>query len=228
MIFLDKKGRANMTALTENMFAIFDQSEFSFKKIKETHSPEEVADLKEKFKAVWQVWKKVNQTVASQLPTGEFAKVHVESWTNGWNLRDHYWASYRLASLADYNPCIGVMLDKKQLQVYLMFQHYKSAQRQGTSDEYNELLDKVPEWADNIDATYWYLWDKDEMEFSDHLPLSKYLNNHDVQQQFNTEARQTSFLLGKFAFRGKDQVDDMEEYIDSAIRQLTSLYEELK
>ena len=174
------------------------------------------------------MWKKVNQTVASQLPTGEFAKVHVESWTNGWNLRDHYWASYRLASLADYNPCIGVMLDKKQLQVYLMFQHYKSEQRQGTSDEYNELLDKVPEWADNIDATYWYLWDKDEMEFSDHLPLSKYLNNHDVQQQFNTEARQTSFLLGKFAFRGKDQVDDMEEYIDSAIRQLTSLYEELK
>lgn len=228
MIFLDKKGRANMTALTENMFAIFDQSEFSFKKIKETHSPEEVADLKEKFKAVWQVWKKVNQTVASQLPTGEFAKVHVESWTNGWNLRDHYWASYRLASLADYNPCIGVMLDKKQLQVYLMFQHYKSEQRQGTPDEYNELLDKVPEWADNIDATYWYLWDKDEMEFSDPLPLSKYLNNHDVQQQFNTEARQTSFLLGKFAFRGKDQVDDMEEYIDSAIRQLTSLYEELK
>ena len=228
MIFLDKKGRANMTALTENMFAIFDQSEFSFKKIKETHSPEEVANLKEKFKAVWQVWKKVHQTVASQLPTGEFAKVHVESWTNGWNLRDHYWASYRLASLAYYNPCIGVMLDKKQLQVYLMFQHYKSEQRQGTSDEYNELLDKVPEWADNIDATYWYLWDKDEMEFSDHLPLSKYLNNHDVQQQFNTEARQTSFLLGKFAFRGKDQVDDMEEYIDSAIRQLTSLYEELK
>ena len=100
-----------MTVLTENMFAIFDQPEFSFKKIKENHSPEEVADLKEKFKAVWQVWKRVNQTVASQLPTDQFAKVHVESWTNGWNLRDHYWASYRLASLADYNPCIGAMLD---------------------------------------------------------------------------------------------------------------------
>ena len=172
MIFLDKKGRAKMTALTESMFVIFDQPEFSFKKIKENHSPEEVADLKEKFKAVWQVWKKVNQTVASQLPTGEFAKVHVESWTNGWNLRDHYWASYRLASLADYNSCIGVMLDKKQLQVYLMFQHYKSEQRQGTPDEYNQLLDKIPEWANDIDTTRWYLWDKDEMEFSDHMSLT--------------------------------------------------------
>lgn len=228
MIFLDKKGRANMTALTESMFAIFDQPEFSFKKIKENHSPDEVADLKEKFKAVWQGWKKVNQTVASQLPTGEFAKVHVESWTNGWNLRDHYWASYRLASLADYNPCIGAMLDKKQLQVYLMFQHYKSEQRQGTPDEYNQLLDKVPEWANSIDVAHWYLWDKNEMEFTDQLPLSKYLNNQDIQQQFNSDARKTSFLLGKFAFRGIDQVDDMEKYISSVIRQLIPLYEELK
>ncbi|MCC4414728.1 glucose-6-phosphate 1-dehydrogenase family protein [Limosilactobacillus reuteri] len=217
-----------MTALTENMFAIFDQPEFSFKKIKENQSPEEVAELKEKFKAVWQVWKKVNQTVASQLPPDQFAKVHVESWTNGWNLRNHYWASYRLASLADYNPCIGVMLDKNQLQVYLMFQHYKSEQRQGTPDEYNQLLDKIPEWANSIDATHWYLRDKNEMEFTDQLPLTKYLNNQDLQQQFNSEARKTSFLLGKFAFRGKDQVDDMEEYISSVIRQLTPLYEELK
>ncbi|MFR0606840.1 glucose-6-phosphate 1-dehydrogenase family protein [Limosilactobacillus balticus] len=217
-----------MTALSEDMFAIFDQPEFSFKKIKENQSPEEVAELKEKFKAVWQVWKKVNQTVASQLPPDQFAKVHVESWTNGWNLRNHYWASYRLASLADYNPCIGVMLDKNQLQVYLMFQHYKSEQRQGTVDEYNQLLDRVPEWADNIDATHWYLRDKNEMEFTDQLPLTKYLNNQDLQQQFNSEARKTSFLLGKFAFRGKDQVDDMEEYISSVIRQLTPLYEELK
>lgn len=66
------------------------------------------------------------------------------------------------------------------------------------------------------------------MEFTDQLPLTKYLNNQDLQQQFNSEARKTSFLLGKFAFRGKDQVDDMEEYISSVIRQLTPLYEELK
>ena len=40
-----------MTALTENMFAIFDQPEFSFKKIKETHSPEEVAELQARIEA---------------------------------------------------------------------------------------------------------------------------------------------------------------------------------
>ena len=166
-----------MTALTEEMFAIFDQPEFSFKKIKENYASAEVEQLKAEFKKVWQKWKQVNQNVASQLLVGKFAKVHVESWTNGWNLRDHYWASYRLNELVDYNPCIGVMLDKKQLQVYLMFQHYKSEQRQGTPEEYNRLLKKVPTWAKTIDLNNWYLWNKDEMEFDDHMPLKDYLTN---------------------------------------------------
>lgn len=114
-----------MTQLTEEMFQIFDQPEFSFKKIKMQHSEAEVAELKDEFKGVWQTWKAVNQAVAQNLPTGKLAKVHIKSWTNGWNLRDHYWASYRLQDLADANPCVGVILDKKQLQVYLMFQHIR-------------------------------------------------------------------------------------------------------
>lgn len=216
-----------MTALTAEMYKIFDQPEFSFKKIKEYYSPAEVDQLKAQFKAVWQTWKQVNQNVAAQLPAGEFAKVHVESWTNGWNLRDHYWASYRLARLADYNACIGVMLDRKQLQVYLMFQHYKSNQRQGTPAEYNELLEQIPAWAMSRNSDHWYLWDKDEMEFADHLPLADYLRDTEKQRLFNNEARQTSFLLGKFAFRDQDQVIDMESFILSAMQDLLPLYEQL-
>lgn len=216
-----------MTELTEEMYKIFDQPEFSFKKIKEYYSLAEVDQLKAHFKAVWQTWKQVNQNVAAQLPAGKFAKVHVESWTNGWNLRDHYWASYRLARLADSNPCIGVMLDRKQFQVYLMFQHYKSDKRQGTPAEYNELLEKIPEWVTNLNPNHWYLWDKDEMEFADHLPLADYLEDTEKQQAFNEEAKQTSFLLGKFAFRGQDQVADMENFILSAMRDLLPLYEQV-
>ncbi|WP_251575465.1 glucose-6-phosphate 1-dehydrogenase family protein [Limosilactobacillus agrestimuris] len=216
-----------MTALTEKMFAIFDQPEFSFKKIKENYTPAEVDQLKAEFKEVWQKWKQVNQNVASQLPVGKFAKVHVESWTNGWNLRDHYWASYRLNELADYNPCIGVMLDKKQLQVYLMFQHYKGEQRQGMPDEYNNLLKKVPTWAKMIDLNNWYLWDKNEMEFDDHMSLKDYLTNKRQQASFNAEAQETSFLLGKFAFRNQDQVNSMEDFILVTINELTPLYEGL-
>lgn len=216
-----------MTALTEEMYQIFDRDEFSFKKIKATHTPDEVDQLKAQFKTVWQVWKKVNQSVATRLSTGQFTKVHVESWTNGWNLRDHYWAAFRLVQFADANPCIGVMLDKKQLQIYLMFQHYKSDQRSGTIREYNQLLTKVPQWSQQRELHNWYLWDKDDMEYDAHLPLLDYLNNVQVRQQFNQRAEQTSFLLGKFAFRRQDKVANMEEFIADAIMELKPLYMQL-
>ncbi len=216
-----------MTKLTEEMFAIFDQPEFSFKKIKEKHNAEEVDQLKQQFKDIWQIWKQVNQNVAHSLP--DFAKVHVESWTNGWNLRDHYWASYRLKKFENANPCIGVMLDKKQLQVYLMFQHYKSEKREGTPDQYNQLLKELPIWSKSLsNLDNWFIWDKSDMELDDHLALKNYLNNHDLQKDFNEKAAKSSFLVGKFAFRDNLTVNNMEEFIYSTIQELLPLYSKLK
>lgn len=216
-----------MTQLTEEMYEIFDQSEFSFKKIKENKTPKEVDELKAQFKEVWQVWKQINQNVAKQLPEGLFSKVHVESWTNGWNLRDHYWASYRLAKFADYNPCIGVMLDKKQLQVYLMFQHYKSEKRNGSVEEYNQLLKDIPDWSKNLNLDNWYIWDKDDMEFNNHLLLHDYLKNNTIRESFDKKATQTSFLVGKFAFRSENRINNVEDFILSVIKELLPLYEKL-
>lgn len=216
-----------MTVLTSEMYKIFDQEEFSFKTLKAKKTPEEIEAIKQEFKSVWQTWKGVQVSVAEQLPARKFAKVHVESWTNGWNLRDHFWASYRLASLASYNPCIGVMLDRKQLQVYLMFQHYKSDQRQGSASEYNELLREISTWSTNLNISNWYLWDKNEMELADHLSLKEYLNDSEKKAQFDQEAMKSSFLLGKFAFRNHDNVDNMENFIIEGINNLTPLYEKL-
>ena len=215
-----------MTKLTNDMYIIFDRNEFSFKKLKEQYSEEEIAQIKAQFKDVWQIWKEVNLNVSQQL--SQFAKVHVESWTNGWNLRNHYWASYRLNTLADKSPCIGVMLDKKQLQVYLRFQHYKSEKRGDTPDQYNELLTDIPIWAKNRVTQNWYLWDKNDMEFTDHLPLQEYLTNLEKQKSFNLEAGKTSFLLGKFAFRDRDHVSNMEDFILDDIKQLLPLYKRLE
>lgn len=215
-----------MTELTENMFKIFDREEFSFKKLKEKYTPEEVDAIKAKFKAIWQIWKQVQLNVAEKLPAEKFAKVHVESWTNGWNLRDHYWASYRLADLADKSPCIGVMLDKKQLQVYLMFQHYNSEKRGDTPEHYNQLMTQIPAWSKNINVKNWFLWDRDEMESADHLSLQDYLTDKNVQTTFNQEAKESSFLLGKFVFR-EEKLADMEDFITQMIKEILPLYEEL-
>lgn len=70
-----------MTELTEEMYAIFDRNEFSFKKLKQQYSEDELAQVKTDFKEVWQTWKEVNSNVYQKLPQDKFAKVHVESWT---------------------------------------------------------------------------------------------------------------------------------------------------
>lgn len=216
-----------MTQLTEEMYAIFDRDEFSFKKLKSQYSEDELAQIKTDFKEIWQTWKEINLNVYQKLPQDKFAKVHVESWTNGWNLRDHYWAAYLLNALADKSPCIGVMLDNKQLQVYLMFQHYKSEKRGDNPEQYNKLLTDLPDWAKGRTTNNWYLWDKNEMEFADHLSLNEYLTDAEKQTSFNKEATQSSFLLGKFAFRKQDQVADMENFILDGIGQLLPLYRKL-
>lgn len=215
-----------MTKLTKDMYNIFDRDEFSFKKLKEQYSPEEIDEIKAKFKSVWQTWKLINQNCYAKLPEGKFAKLHVESWTNGWNLRDHFWASYRLKKLEDKSPCIGVMLDKKQFQVYLMFQHYKSNQRGDNPQEYNQLLDKVPAWSKNKDLNNWFLWDKDEMEFANHLALTDYLHDTNEITKFNNQASKSSFLLGKFVFY-PNEIDDCEQFIVSCINDLLPLYDNL-
>lgn len=190
------------------------------------HSEAEVAELKDEFKGVWQTWKAVNQAVAPNLPTGKFAKVHVESWTNGWNLRDHYWASYRLQDLVDANPCVGVMLDKKQLQVYLMFQHYQSENRKITPEQYNELLADIPSWSKQIDLQNWYIWNGEmSSEFDDHTKLSDYLKQTDIQKQFKSELSDATFLVGKFVFIDQQHDVNMEDFITNAIVDLLPLYE---
>ena len=66
------------------------------------------------------------------------------------------------------------------------------------------------------------------MEFVDHLSLNDYLKDAKKQITFNEEAIKTSFLLGKFAFRNQDQVEDIEEFILDGIKQLLPLYEKIE
>lgn len=216
-----------MTALKEEMFRLFDRPDFSFKKLKEQYPPEEVAMIKDQFKKEWRVWKQVQLNVSQQLTPGLFAKTHIERWTNGWNIREHFWASYRLAVLAEANPCIGVMLDRKQLKVYLMFQHYRSDHRHGTPAEFNLLLTTIPEWSQGRDTADWYLWDQSEMKLDPQISLTDYLNDRYAHDQFDQQATKSSFMLGKFAFRDRDCGTDMESFIEQSINALVPLYQKL-
>lgn len=210
--------------IKQEFFEIFDRSEFTFKQLKQLYTEQELAMIKAEYKAVWEKWKAINLNVSTELAKKtDFAKPKIESWTNGWNLRNHFWAAYRSKDKADHNACIGVLLNRKQLQVYLMFQHYQSEKRQGTNEEYNHLLTKLDSWTQGKNVSDYHIWPKQEHELQQHQLLKDYLQNEANQEIMQETIQQTSFQLGKIIYRNTP-IPDAEQTILQAIDELEELY----
>ncbi|MHC5269833.1 HI_0552 family protein [Enterococcus sp. LJL98] len=212
--------------LPPNAHQIFEREIFTFKQLKTQHSVEEIETIKEQYKVIWQQWKALHLAIFNELETEAFfSKPKVESWTNGWNLRNHFWAAYRSTEQPNSNACIGVLLNKKQLQVYLLFQHYRSETRVGTNDHYNQLLSSIPTWSQQVDLTDYHIWPQQEHELTDHLLLQSYLDSIDEQKKLHEQVMDTSFQLGKIIY-SKDGITDEKAFILQGIRELQVLLEE--
>ena len=162
--------------LTHQDFNLFNREIFTFKQLKEQQTSAEIDDLKQTYKQHWEKWKALNLAIAQGLPAElGITKPKIESWTNGWNLRSHFWVAYRSEQRQAENACLALLLNKKQFQVYLMFQHYKSEEREGSVVAYNQLLNRLEAWSQTIDCEGYYIWPQEEHELVDHLPLKDYL-----------------------------------------------------
>ncbi|MTD41992.1 hypothetical protein GIX45_25890 [Erwinia sp. CPCC 100877] len=210
--------------LTIADFQLFERDLFTFKQLKEYKTAEEIEQIKIDYKTRWQRWKTLQLQVAEQLPA-EFriSKPKIESWTNGWNLRNHFWSAYRSSECQNENACLAVLLNRKQYQIYLMFQHYKSEKRTGSSEEYNQLLERLPEWSRQVDLTDYYIWPQVEHELTDHLPLSVYLADEKKQVELKKALAGKTFQIGKLLFKTK-QVPDVEQVTVATLRELAPLY----
>lgn len=215
-----------MMTLAQNYAQIFKRDCFTFKQLKEQLSTEEIEQIKIEYKTVWQAWKELHLTIYSQFEK-TFERPKIESWTNGWNLRNHFWAAYRLKDAPKSNACLGVLINRKQLQIYLMFQHYKSEQRVGLATDYNQLLQQIPTWSQTVDCRHYQIWPQQEHELDDHLPLSTYLNTPVLQEQLEKEIIDTSFQLGKVYYHDVP-TEEIEQVITKALRELLPLLQACK
>ena len=128
------------------------------------------------------------------------SKPKIESWTNGWNLRSHFWSAYRREDRQNENACLAVLLNQKQYQIYLMYQHYKSDTREGSVEGYNQLLSLLQEWSTQVAIEDYYIWPQPENELEDHLPLSVYLSDKSKQEELRETMGDRTFQLGKLFF----------------------------
>ncbi|MBL5008742.1 hypothetical protein CU017_1186 [Enterococcus lactis] len=209
-------------------YQLFDRDNYAFKQLKEIHTPDEVEQIKQEYKAHWQKWKEIQLQTAALLPdTYGMSKPKIESWTNGWNLRSHFWSAYRSESRQDENACLAVLLNQKQYQIYLMYQHYKSDTREGSVEGYNQSLSLLQEWSTQVAIEEYYIWPQPENELEDHLPLSVYLSDKSKQEELRETMGNRTFQLGKLFF-SPNEYTNIEEKTAEALKELAPLYHAIK
>lgn len=214
--------------LQKQMLDLFDRSTFSFKQLKEMYSAGEIEQIKCTYKTNWQQWKKLNQEITSLLPDDlAMLQPKVESWTNGWNIRNHFWCAYRSSNRKEENACLATLLNKKQYQVYLMFQHYKSDQRNGSIEEYNALLEQMNEWSQTIDIQHYFIWPQVEHELEDHLPLSEYLASKEIQHSFKEQLLDRTFQIGRLYLAEDLPLINCEKQTVATLEELARLYKKI-
>lgn len=207
-------------------FEVLARDNYTFKHLKITYSVAELEEIKYEYKKHWQKWKELNLTVATNLPKDfSITKPKIESWTNGWNLRNHFWCAYRSESRQRENACLAVLLNKKQYQIYLMFQHYKSAERSGSVAAYNDLLQEIAIWSQKIDITDYYIWPQVEHELDDHLALKDYLASEKLQTEFQAKLAGKTFQIGKLLMKAK--YPQIEDKTVATLKELMTLYQAL-
>lgn len=214
--------------LMKEDYQLFDRDNYAFKQLKEIHTPDEVEQIKQEYKAHWQKWKEIQLQTAALLPdTYGMSKPKIESWTNGWNLRSHFWSAYRSESRQDENACLAVLLNQKQYQIYLMYQHYKSDTREGSVEGYNQSLSLLQEWSTQVAIEEYYIWPQPENELEDHLPLSVYLSDKSKQEELRETMGNRTFQLGKLFFSPNEYIN-IEEKTAEALKELAPLYHAIK
>ena len=214
--------------LMKEDYQLFDRDNYAFKQLKEIHTPDEVELIKQEYKAHWQKWKEIQLQTAALLPdTYGMSKPKIESWTNGWNLRSHFWSAYRSEDRQNENACLAVLLNQKQYQIYLMYQHYKSDTREGSVEGYNQLLSLLQEWSTQVAIEDYYIWPQPENELEDHLPLSVYLSDKSKQEELRETMGDRTFQLGKLFF-SPNEYTNIEEKTAEALKELAPLYHAIK
>ncbi len=222
-----KVERRDNVELSAQDYELFQRPFYTFKQIKEAYSTAEVEKIKDDYKIHWQKWKELHLQVAKNLPKEwQMEKPKIESWTNGWNLRSHFWSAYRSEPRKKENACLATLLNEKQLQVYLMYQHYKSEERKGKVATYNRLLNELEEWSKGIALDNYYIWPQSEHELADHLSLSTYLEDEGKRKEFQEKIAGKSFQIGKFYFY-PTILPEVEGIIEQTLYELMPLYQKL-
>ena len=150
-----------MLSLTAESCELFNIPFYQFAQMKK-FCPEDIPAIKADYKLHWDNWKAIIQEVEKQLGT-PFAKPHIESWTNGWQVRAHFFAYFKYEFNQNSAAIFSVLLNRRRLRVCLDWHCYRADRSQINVQQYNQWLDQF----DFKQFSDFDIWREDESEYDD-------------------------------------------------------------
>lgn len=193
---------------------LFNIPFFQFAQMKK-FCPEQIPQIKADYKREWEEWKACILQVSQQLGS-PFAKPHIESWTNGWQVRAHFFAYFKYEFNQNSAAILSVLLNRRRLQVCLDWHCYRADRSQINLQQYNQ-------WLDNLDKNQfaeWEIWRGDESEYDDFRQVKQL-----VEQDWLLRSDEDFWCIGRNIEKSALGRINPVEFITESIRNLLPLYE---
>ena len=192
---------------------VFNQPFFQFAQLKQ-HQPEAIPDIKAHYQYHWRIWQQLIQQVARDLGA-PFAAPHIERWSNGWQVRAHFFAYFKYAQYQDAAVVLSVLLNRRRLTVSLDSHAYKAQTSTINLAHYHQWLALLnePQYAD------WDLWRDSMGEYADYQTVAQ------QTAPIVLPSHHDHYCLGKHIERANLGQQESAPWIAQHIRDLLPLYE---
>ena len=203
-----------MNLINANACELFNIPFYQFAQMKK-FCPEEIPRIKADYKAHWDNWKATILQVSAALGS-PFAKPHIESWTNGWQVRGHFFAYFKYEYHLNSAAILSVLLNRRRLSVSLDWHCYCADRSQINVQQYNQ-------WLENFDFARFAdfdIWRGDESEYDDVRQVNQF-----TQQDLTLRSDKDFWCIGHNAEKADLDKLDATQFIVESIRDLLPLYE---
>lgn len=186
--------------LTINAFDTFHRPSFQMKKLKDTLTPEEMAQLMAEHKAAFTKWETLLKQVADHVADLKIILEGNDGYQNGYAIRSRFWFRFKLQDRLDSGSCIAVLVDKDGIEVYLEW-HETLKGKQDTVAEHNQVIHRLEAWAENVkvDPSTVHV-QTDQRQDGPRASLEIYLKDDDIRSAFRAHLSSHPFgwiIVGK-------------------------------
>ncbi|MFC1028448.1 HI_0552 family protein [Pasteurella multocida] len=175
----------------------------------------DIDKIKSSYKQEWEKWKYTILQISNALGT-PFAKPHIESWTNGWQVRAHFFAYFKYEYQQHSATILSVILNRRRFSISLDWHCYRADRSQIKIEQYNQWLEAI----DLEKYSNFELWRGDESEYADFKKATEF-----QVQELILRHDDDFWCIGKNIEQQQLDYIDIVQFSTETIKELLPLYD---